>query len=176
MVYAMVLCSSIGFASHDLLVWDAIDSKHNPVSTVVCTTCTPMFSVHTLRNMQKGRGYYCNVGDIFPSGQTPNEMSTQGCLPCAQAFGEEEGEAADGQPVQRLEPEWEPSSGQTVNQRALQWAAPHLEGSPLGGGPCKPADMIPGPHLPWVHQPLGKLECLQKDRSLIKMRQNIHCP
>ena len=55
MVYAMVLCSSIGFASHDLLVCDAIDSTHNPVSTVVCTTCTSMFSVHTLQHAKGQR-------------------------------------------------------------------------------------------------------------------------
>lgn len=85
---------------------------------------------------------------------------TPGCLPCAQAFGEEEEEAPAGQSLQRLGPELEPGSGQAVNQRALQWAAAHPEGSRWGGGPGKPADMTLCPRLPLVCQPMGKLECL----------------
>ena len=108
-------------------------------------------------------------------------MLAPGCLPCARAFGDEEEEAPAGQSLQQLGSESEPGSGQTVNQRALQWAAAHPEGSQWGGGPCKPADMTLGPLLPWVHHPLEKLGCLQFTEAcnaasyIGKMCPDIHC-
>ena len=80
--------------------------------------------------------------------------------PCVQPSGGEEGEAPGGS-LQQLEPEWELGSVQAANQRAVQWAAAHPEGSRWGGGLYKPADMTPDLPLPWVHQPQGKLEYLQ---------------
>lgn len=80
--------------------------------------------------------------------------------PCVQPSEGEEGEAPGGF-LQQLEPEWELGSGQAANRGPEQWAAAHPEGSRWGGGQYKPADMTPDLPLLWVHQPLGRLECLQ---------------